>query len=273
MYLNPKIYKIYSVIVLAASVLSAIIGIFNIVSISSFINRLIPAASQFTALIIVLFTVLSLLSLFFSYVEFSSMYAFGDMITYVQSDRINPMAKKPFIAPPSFYRSFGTAIFVIYFIAGMISALIMTTADSIKTHYFIALPLFPLILITLSIFLSYVTYYIKYKAIGDLLELSTTGEATSALKERIAENKPRMLRGYCTFLFVLSIIFLIVSAIALIFVFEPLASVFGTGFAVGCTIGFIFFAIIIFLEMAVTGCYFDNLGKMIEHYLIKYKLI
>lgn len=94
MYLNPKIYKIYSVIVLAASVLSAIIGIFNIVSISSFINRLIPAASQFTALIIVLFTVLSLLSLFFSYVEFSSMYAFGDMITYVQSDRINPMAKK-----------------------------------------------------------------------------------------------------------------------------------------------------------------------------------
>lgn len=258
MYLNPKIYKIYSVIVLAASVLSAIIGIFNIVSISSFINRLIPAASQFTALIIVLFTVLSLLSLFFS---------------YVQSDRINPMAKKPFIAPPSFYRSFGTAIFVIYFIAGMISALIMTTADSIKTHYFIALPLFPLILITLSIFLSYVTYYIKYKAIGDLLELSTTGEATSALKERIAENKPRMLRGYCSFLFVLSIIFLIVSAIALIFVFDPLASVFGTGFAVGCTIGFIFFAIIIFLEMAVTGCYFDNLGKMIEHYLIKYKLI
>lgn len=273
MYLNPKIYEVYSIIVLVISILDTIVGLCSIISLSNNILSFIPGISGFWAVIVVLCTLLSLLSLFFAYVEFSSMYTFGDMITYVQSNSLYPMRKKAFVASPSFYRSFGTAIFIIYFVLGIISLLIMTISDSFRTHYFIALPILPMIPTAISVLLSYVNYYVKYKAFGDLLEISITDEASSAQKDKLAENKPRVLRAYCTVLFVLSIIFLIAVAVILFFIFKPIEALFGTGLAVALTIGIIISALVTFVEIAITGCYFDNLGKMIEHYLIKYKLI
>lgn len=273
MYLNPKIYKVYSVIVLVISILGTIVSLCSIISLSNNILSFIPGISGYWAVIVVLCILLSLLSLFFAYVEFSSMFTFGDMITYVQNNRTYPMRKKAFVASPSFYRSFGTAIFIIYFVLGIISLLIMTISDSVRTHYFIALPILPMIPMIISILLTYVNYYAKYKAFGDLLEISITGEATSAQKEKLAENKPRVLRAYCTILFVLSILFLIAVAVMLFFIFKPIEALFGTGLSIAFTIGIIITALATFVEIAITGCYFDNLGKMVEHYLIKYKLI
>ncbi|MGN0452802.1 MAG: hypothetical protein ACI4GZ_03265 [Ruminococcus sp.] len=278
--MNPKIYKVYSIVVLVVSILSAIgsilgtiVSISNAVFISNRITSFLPDISNLVVVILVLYTLLSLLFLFISYVQFSSMFTFGNMINYVQSNRTSPMKKHAFVASPSFYRSFGTTLFIICFVLGIISFIIMTIFDSVKIKYFLAFPVLPMIPIVISIVFTYINYYVKYKAFGDLLEICLTGEATRAQKDRLAENKPRILRGYCTFLFVVSIIYLIAIAVTAFFIFNPIESLFGTGIAIVFTIYIIFSALVTYAEIAITGCYFDNLGKMIEQYLIEYNMI
>lgn len=273
MYVNSKVYKIYSVVVLILTVIVMLFSLINGFSSSSIIESVFPGISGFMTIIKIVLVLSALLSVFFCYVEFSSMYAFGDMIEYVQGNSPYPMVKKAFVASPSFYRGFGSVVFIIVFLAELICSLIMIIAASVSTHYFISLPVLPLIGIIISLILAYITYYVKYKAIGDLLEVSISNETGSALKESLSENKPRVLRAFCTILFVVSIISVIAVVIALIFAFQPIAALFGTAFAIGFVIGSVIIEIILLISLAVTGCYFDNLGKMLEHYLIKYKLI
>lgn len=273
MYLNSKIYKVYSVLVLVFTVIGLVVSLISGLAPLGEIEQIIPGISSVFTVLRVILIALSLLSLLFSYVEFSAMYTFGDMIEHEQSNSPRPMIKKSFIASPKFYRSFGSTIFIIYFIVGIIASLILIIAASISREYFIVFPVFPLAGIIASVVLSYINYQAKYSAVGDLLEITTSPEADNALKDRLSENKPRLLRGYCTFLFVMAILSLIAVIIIIIFAFGYIESLLGTGFAVGFTVILIISEIISFISTAITGCYYDNLGKMIEHYLIKFKLI
>lgn len=273
MYLNSKIYKVYSILVLVFTVIGLLVSLFSGLAPLGKIEKLIPGASDIFTIFRAILIFLSLLSLFFSYVEFSSMYAFGDMIEHEQSNSSHPMIKKSFIASPKFYRSFGSAIFIIYFITAILSSIILIISASVSKQYFIALPVIPLVGIVVSVILIYITYQAKYSAVGDLLEVTTSPEVDNALKDRLSENKPRLLRGYCTFLFVMAILSLIAVVFIVIFAFSYIESLFGTVFAVSLTVGLIIYEAILFVSAAITGCYYDNLGKMLEHYLIKYKLI
>lgn len=125
----------------------------------------------------------------------------------------------------------------------------------------------------MTIFFVYVTYYAKYKAFGDLLEIISVKEPDEIMKNSLKENKPNLLRGYCVFLFILAILSAVGIAVLLFLTVSPVAAIFGIAGAVVYTVAIIISGFITFLCLAIMGCFFDNLAKMPEHYMIKYHLM
>lgn len=245
MYLNPKIYKIYSVIVLAASVLSAIIGIFNIVSISSFINRLIPAASQFTALIIVLFTVLSLLSLFF---HMSSFPQCTHLATWLHMYK----ATESTLWQKNVYR---TSV-ILPLVRHCYICYLLYCRNDFSLNYdnsrFNQNTLFHRTAIV-SIDFNYIINfsficYLLYKIQGDWRSTWTEHNRRSYIRIKGKNSRKQTENVKRILLFSVCVINYLSNCVSYRsnFVFDPLASVFGTGFAVGCTIGFIFLLLLYF---------------------------
>lgn len=106
-----------------------------------------------------------------------------------------------------------------------------------------------------------------------MLQIVSQKEVDQATKESLKENKPNLLRGYCTFLFVIAILSAIAIIALVIFMFNPLSSVLGIGVAIAISVVYIVLGILLFLSLSVTGCYFDNLAKMLEHHMIRFKMI
>lgn len=274
MYTRPVLYKIYSIytfVVAALSFLSSLAILFIPISVPlAFQNNI---ASNVMVIVKVCTITISVLSLFFAYVNFSSMFTFARMIQYESTPQAGPF-KKPFFAlPAKFYSKFGLIITMITFIVSVISVIVIIITESVSHSVFLAIPVLKLLPFIIYIVLVYITYYVRYKAFGDLLSLLTKTEPDPLTLNDIKENKPGVLRAYCGFLYIFAFVFLaalIVLGIVFAGTISSAIGIAGTVFLYIITFtGFIVY----FIELAITGCYFDNLAKMLEHYMIKYKLL
>ncbi|MCI6823967.1 MAG: hypothetical protein MR981_07200 [Ruminococcus bromii] len=275
MYTRPIIYKVYSVIIFAFSIFSFLGSIATLFIPFDTLPDLGSLASVInTAAVIIKIGLLisTLLTLFFAYTEFSSMFCFADMIDYEKSGAVFPFEKKNFVMSANVYRKFGTIIFYINMVIALISTIVCIISYSIVKQAFIALPVIPLLGITFSTVLVYIQYFCKYNAFSDLLDVVSVKNPTNQMLDRLKTNKPNTLRGFCVFLYVIAIIFSVAVIISLfllggqIFSLNIYAGIFLSVFIIVCSA-------LIVLSLSVTGCYYDNLAKMLEHYMIKYKMI
>ncbi len=275
MYTRPIIYKVYSVIIFAFSIFSFLGSIATLFIPFDTLPDLGSLASVInTAAVIIKIGLLisTLLTLFFAYTEFSSMFCFADMINYEKSGAVFPFEKKNFVMSANVYRKFGTVIFYINMVIALISTIVCIISYSIVKQAFIALPVIPLLGITFSTVLVYIQYFCKYNAFSDLLDVVSVKNPTNQMLDRLKTNKPNTLRGFCVFLYVIAIIFSVAVIISLfllggqIFSLNIYAGIFLSVFIIVCSA-------LIVLSLSVTGCYYDNLAKMLEHYMIKYKMI
>lgn len=275
MYTRPIIYKVYSVIIFAFSIFSFLGSIATLFIPFDTLPDLGSLASVInTAAVIIKIGLLisALLTLFFAYTEFSSMFCFADMIDYEKSGAVFPFEKKNFVMSANVYRKFGTIIFYINMVIALISTIVCIISYSIVKQAFIALPVIPLLGITFSTVLVYIQYFCKYNAFSDLLDVVSVKNPTNQMLDRLKTNKPNTLRGFCVFLYVIAIIFSVAVIISLfllggqIFSLNIYAGIFLSVFIIVCSA-------LIVLSLSVTGCYYDNLAKMLEHYMIKYKMI
>lgn len=275
MYTRPIIYKVYSVIIFAFSIFSFLGSIATLFIPFDTLPDLGSLASVInTAAVIIKIGLLisTLLTLFFAYTEFSSMFCFADMIDYEKSGAVFPFEKKNFVMSANVYRKFGTIIFYINMVIALISTIVCIISYSIVKQAFIALPVIPLLGITFSTVLVYIQYFCKYNAFSDLLDVVSVKNPTNQMLDRLKTNKPNTLRGFCVFLYVIAIIFSVAVIISLfllggqIFSLNIYAGIFLSVFIIVCSP-------LIVLSLSVTGCYYDNLAKMLEHYMIKYKMI
>lgn len=275
MYTRPIIYKVYSVIIFAFSIFSFLGSIATLFIPFDTLPDLGSLASVInTAAVIIKIGLLisALLTLFFAYTEFSSMFCFADMIDYEKSGAVFPFEKKNFVMSANVYRKFGTVIFYINMVIALISTIVCIISYSIVKQAFIALPVIPLLGITFSTVLVYIQYFCKYNAFSDLLDVVSVKNPTNQMLDRLKTNKPNTLRGFCVFLYAIAIIFSVAVIISLfllggqIFSLNIYAGIFWSVFIIVCSA-------LIVLSLSVTGCYYDNLAKMLEHYMIKYKMI
>ena len=275
MYTRPIIYKVYSVIIFAFSIFSFLGSIATLFIPFDTLPDLGSLASVInTAAVIIKIGLLisALLTLFFAYTEFSSMFCFADMIDYEKSGAVFPFEKKNFVMSANVYRKFGTVIFYINMVIALISTIVCIISYSIVKQAFIALPVIPLLGITFSTVLVYIQYFCKYNAFSDLLDVVSVKNPTNQMLDRLKTNKPNTLRGFCVFLYVIAIIFSVAVIISLfllggqIFSLNIYAGIFLSVFIIVCSA-------LIVLSLSVTGCYYDNLAKLLEHYMIKYKMI
>lgn len=273
MYTKPIIFKVYSIILIVFAALGFIGSIISGFSLANMVSNYLPFLHGFSAIVMILVVITSLVSLFFSYIEFSSMFTFAEMIEHEVSNSIQPFEKKSFVLPAKFYKGYGSVIFYItLFLQGIIIIATIISA-SIEKQAFICLPVLPIIISLLSIALTYIVFYAKFKAFADLLEIVSKKEVDQVTKESLKENKPNLLRGYCTLLFVIAILSSIAIIALIILMFNPLSGALGTGGAIAVSIISIFIGVLLFLSLSITGCYFDNLAKMLEHHMIIFKMI
>lgn len=273
MYTRPIIYKVYSILVIVFAALGFIGSIISGFSFTSMLSKYFPFLNGFSVAVMILVVIVSLISVFFSYIEFSSMFTFAEMIEYENSNSMYPFEKKSFVLPAKFYKGYGSVIFYITLFLEAIIIIATIISASIEKQAFICLPVIPIAISLLSLVLTYIVYYAKYKAFADLLQIVSQKEVDQATKESLKENKPNLLRGYCTFLFVIAILSAIAIIALVIFMFNPLLSVLGAGVAIAISVVYIVLGILLFLSLSVTGCYFDNLAKMLEHHMIRFKMI
>ena len=272
MYSRPIIYKVYAVLSAIAGIIAFISSIVTAFQTSLGIFEQIDFIRNVVIGIKIVLVVSSLIALFFVYMDFSSMFTFAEMIEYEQRGDKTPFLKKEFVLSAKAYRSFGSVIFFIDLIISLIAGIILTIVYSASKNAFIALPLLPLLFLVISVALAYITYYCRYKGFADVLELISSDKAKSTTLEKLKENNTGVLRFYCNLLYVLSILLLIGIVILLVFIGGTFFEVLGA-FAWVPICMIIFTGIIYVLCLAVTGCFFDNLAKMIEHYQIENNLL
>ena len=220
--------------------------------------------------------ILSFISIFFCYMEFSSMYVFADMIQYEKSGTNLPMIKKSFIFSPKVYNLFGTVIFTIFtinMVCAAITCLIIIISQSIATNSFNCLPVIPLALIIGLNVICYINYYVRYKSISVLMKITTSKEITEPLKQSLAELNSKWLRGYCVFLFVVCVVLSVLFLVLLFVVFGSISALFGLYFAIAITVAGVLVFSVYIICIGIFGCYVDNIAKMVEHYQIKFGLI
>lgn len=258
MYSKPVIYKIYSVFVFAFAIISFIASIVLAIIDSALYSKVYPNVGL-TALYIVITIVVSLLAVFFSYVEFTSMFTFAQMIEHEKAGAVQPFRPMSIVLPAKFYRSYGPVIFYITLVLDIISIISVIIFGIVaKASFFLIL--LPFIFVAASLVLSYITYFCRYRTFGDLLKIKSSDEPDVMTIKSLANDKSVLLRGYCTFLFVMCCVFMALSLLSILFI-----GAWGFLFVLGSVIEFILAGII--------GCYYDDLGMMLEHYLIRYHLI
>ena len=267
MYLRPVVYKIYAFIIL----IGGILGCGSIVA-SNFIASAaaiaIPGLEGYGVVTLIVSLVLAVIGLLYYYIEFSSMFAFGDMIKYEQSGATEPMKKKSFILPAKFYAGYGSAIYVITLLVSIVLGAYLIISYSIEKGALVALPILPLIaIVIINVFVS-VHFNLRFKAISDLIRVKT-GEVSETLRQSIAEVKTGSLRAYCTFYVGLSVVVAIATVVCAVIFYGDIAALLGTTGAILSLVGGIVYVIIAIFAMGIFGCYVDNIAKMIEHHQIK----
>ncbi len=273
MYTKPIIYKIFSIVLFVCSCISCAGTIITTLQ-SNEITKLLKPLVIFSGSWIIFFgIVLSLLNLFFSFVSCSSLFTFAKMIEHEQSNSLQPFVRPAFSLPGSAYRMFGSVIFVINLIANIIALIAVTIAYSVSKSAFIALPILPIVAMCVSMIFIYIEYLCRYYSFGTLLEIKSTKAVSNIQLDKLKEIKTGLLRGYCIFLFGVSAVVLIAGIILCFIVGASFAELNQPliGFYLIC--GIIFIIATVLANIVIMGCFYDNLAKMAENKLIKYKLI
>ncbi|MGN1131413.1 MAG: hypothetical protein ACI4RL_00795 [Ruminococcus sp.] len=185
---------------------------------------------------------------------------------------LHKMDKKFYHLPFKLFRGYGIAVMTVVSTIYVIAYIVLVIVQSIRTSSFISLPLIPLLFAFLTILLTYITYYVKFKAIGDLYELHSTKNESDIFKARFKENNPNLMRGYCIFLYIMAIILVIAFIVIMFLTVGDLFEILDTAYAILSIIGLIILCVIEVICMAINGCYFDNIGKMLEHHMIRFKM-
>lgn len=274
MYARTMVYKIYSVFMLVASFLGGLSAIIFTVPLIQNIPVLAPLREH-VVLIEVSVIITALLSVFFAYIEFSSMYGFTDMIAHENSNSINPMIKRGCVLPSKFYSVYGMVIFAIVTVFAVVSCLAIIITTSLAKRTFLCVPIIPLAIIIAVNVLFFVHYFVRYKAVSVLLDVTTSKEMTEPLRQKLAEIDTKWLRGYCGFLAGFCVVAFAAFVVSLFFIIEPLYSFFAvkTEIATGLLISYIVYVIVALICTGIFGCYVDNIAKMVEHHQIKHKII
>ncbi len=284
MYTSPKLYKVMSVILLIIDCLSALSLISTATWLSVFsagaeLSYAIPDfVSAFSTAISILIYALIPVLLFFAYMKFSSMFTFGNLINRERAGDTTPFKTKGFLnMPAGAYQKFGYAVFIIEFVLVVIAVAILVISKSVETKCFVAIPLIPVAILGLSLFLTYVTFYVKYKTFGDILSIAKNkkDEITTVQRESLKSCKTGILRGYCVYMFVMCIIDIIATIVGAVLIFRFVTPIFDGAIAVSIllTAGLLVMCVANVATYAITGCYFDNLALMSERLMIKYNLI
>ena len=220
---------------------------------------------------IVLFCVILLL---YSYVEFTAMFTFAQMIDHEKRDSSEPFRRMRIVLPPKFYKVFGKVMFFVLLVLACITVLGMIISLSRQKGVFLVLPVIPIIIIAVLMVLTYITNYCRFNTFGDLLELKSSKKVSVLTINSLAENKPNTLRIYCIFLYICCVACLIGAIVGLVFSIIHNIGKF-TSFLqiVFLILLYLVTPTLYFIIYGIIGCYYDNLGKMIEHYMIKYKMI
>lgn len=284
MYTNPKLFKTSSIILLVIDCLSALLCISVAMSFPSALNNtglnlIYPEAIGIITIIAsILLYAFAAVNLFFAYMRFTSMFTFGNLISRELRGDSSPFKTKGFFGmSASGYQKFGYIVFLIELIAAFISALILVISASVNTKSFITIPLIPIAVMGLHLFLTYITYYIKYRTFGDLLSVAKNNSKmlTTPQLESLKNTKTSILRGYCIFMFVMCIVNVIATITMMILglYFMPSLGFSGAAISVLYVIGLIFICCVSTLSYIAEGCMFDNLSRMAERLMIKYNLI
>lgn len=273
MYTRPIIFKIYSIIVIVFAILGFISSVTQLFIPNDLLSSLIPSLEAVLTIIKIVSVIASMITLFFGYMEFSSMYTFADMIKHENNNNAFPFEANCLTLKPKTYTTFGLIVFSIILLSQVISIGLIVIITSSELKQFIVLPLLPVFLCMLFVLFAFITYYLKYKAFGTLLEILSSNEPSKTTVDELKYIKPSMLKGFGIFLLVISGILTIGLIVALIKIFMIIIGLFEVGIAIAFCFGVLVLGAIIILLTVVLSLYYNNLAKMLEHYMIKYKLI
>ena len=284
MYTKPIIYKAYSIVVAIFSfllLLGSVISLFSVPSdvfngLSSVQGVGADGVEAIKAVFIgikIAFLIVVIVSVFFTYMDVSSIYTFAQMIEHEQSKTKAPFIKQPFTMSSKAYRRFGTIVFTVYAIISFIAIIALVISYSISQSAFLAVPVIPVAINLLTLFLYYITYYCRYKTFSDLLDVVSSEEPSVITLDNLKENKSGVLRGYCIFLFAVTMLLIAATVVGIIVIAGPVISAVGFGLFWVVAALIVIPSVLAILSLCVIGCYFDNLAKMLEHYQIKYNLL
>lgn len=279
MYTKPIYYKIFSIIILVTTILSALgLMIVSIMISCGLIAIPFPYTdiNVYVGILLAVFSVVNFaVSFFTGYMEFSSMFVFANMINHELTDTVEPFAKRgPFLSA-KVYKGYGNVIFFINFFACIVFAIIDICTSTFASCSFgvLAIPVIPLVIYAVSCLFTYIYYLLRYNSIGTLIDITSSKELNQNQIDSLKEIKTGYLRGFCVFLFIVDVVIAIGTIVGLFFVYKPMVDIFGVYFAILSVVLSVFYLIVQLLTIAIYGCYFDNIAKMVEHYQIKHKII
>lgn len=246
------IYKVYSICLLlisGVSVVASLVFVIRSLNMVSFLSL-----------------ICSLISFFFMYVEFSSIYSFSDMIEHDKRGAIGAFRRKAFVFSPKFYKSYGFVVFIvccIFMALSSIAGLIVSVV--LKTN--IIFTFISILILAFCVLQMYITYNLRYKAFSGLLSLFETGD-DSELKSQ----KPHFLRMYGAFTIVISLISaisLLVLSIVCISAVTTVWRLWTILFGLVCGIVLVF----CYLPLLVNCMLYIDLADMIERYMTSNNII
>lgn len=268
MYTKPIIYKIYSFVLAAASVIAIGSAIYSFILLAPEIFN----PFGFMSIVYTLAYIVGLaFTVWFAYLEFTMMFTFADMVKHELKEdgtlfkrRLAPSGKK--------YRLSGSIVFYAVLMIMIVTVIILVISSSIELGAFISVPVIPLLIVALIVFLVHVIFNCRYNTFGAVLDIKETDDPKIPEQNRLKETNPNTLRAFCVILFVLCAAVLVGTVYVCIAESSTLACALGIPTWLAVVI-YICSGLISIVEMAIMGCFFDNLARMQEHYMIKYKLI
>ena len=272
MYARTWIYRAYSIVTMILGALGFLGSIGSIVYVALLDLNFSPQAVFIKTAAITAIAISALISLFYCYVEFSSMYVFADMIQHEKSNSTEPMRKKGFIMPGKFYSGFGLFIFAVPTVCTVLASLFLIITQSMECGCFVAIPVLPIVIMVIPCVLYYINYFIRYRAIGDLIQVVTVKEPKEQQKQRINDISTGWLRGYSGFLFVFCGLVILAAVIGIFMLFNPVLTLLGLPLAITAVVLSLLSTALTVICIGIYGCYLDNIAKMVEHQQIRFGL-
>lgn len=269
MYTKPIVYKVYSFII----ALYAVAGAGGLII--SFINKASAIFSpfEFTSVVhLIAFIVCLCATCWFGILEFTSMYTFADMVAHELKDD-GTVFKRKLAFPGKVYRLSGSLVFYVVLMVDIVAMIVLTITYSSEHDAFLAIPVVPLLIFAVVTFFVHVVFNARYGAFGAVLDIKEDSDPKIPEQNRLKESNPNILRAFCGILFIFAILSFVAVIVILIGFLEDFMKATEIESKALAIILLIVGGLIDIFEMAIMGCFFDNLAKMQEHYLIKYKLI